>query len=208
MNTKDALKTAREIAPFHYSKSAKDVLIRMLVGTHRGKKVIDDIRVLTMKAKVVDVMKWAGVTSLRQADRILKELSASGFLNVLLRAKGKITYKLDPYVLNGPSGAAAVQEKITARNSDRASKARAQRAENRKATRLTDAAKVLRENKERFFAAVLSPATQRKHASLPLRAETPKATDAVAESVTERQASAQRAPRRGPIKVASAPCAQ
>lgn len=208
MNTKDALKKAREIAPFHYSKSAKDVLIRMLVGTHRGKKVIDDIRVLTMKAKVVDIMKWAGVTSLRQADRIIKELSASGFLNVLLRAKGKITYKLDPYVLNGPTGAAAVQEKITARNSDRASKARAQRAENRKATRLTDAAKVMRENRDRFFA-TLRPETRRKHASLPLRAETPKATDAgcsVAESVTEHKENPVR--RRGPIKVASAPCAQ
>jgi hypothetical protein len=208
MDSKEALKSARQIAPFLYSKSAKDVLLRMLVGTYWGKKVVPDISVLTMKARVIDVMKWAGVTSVRQADRILKELSASGFLKILQRAKGKITYKLDPDVLQHMS-TPNVQEKITARNKDRATKARAQRADNRKANRLTDAAKALRENKERFFDVVLHPisaATRRKHASLQLRAEQPAAADAGC-SVVESETPHIVTRKRGPIKVATAQCA-
>jgi hypothetical protein len=129
MNSKDTMKLARENGGFNYSRSANAVLLRMLSGTHRGKTPVPDISVLKMRTRITTVMKWATVTSVRQADRIIAELSASGVLRITLRAKGELHYTLDPYALLGlqPSGK-FLKATIADRNKGRAVKARAQRA--------------------------------------------------------------------------------
>lgn len=214
MTTKDTMKLAKENGGFNFSRSANAVLLRMIGGTNR-KVPAPDISLLKMETRITTVMKWASVTSVRQADRIIAELVDSGVLRIATRAKGKISYSLDPSSLRGlvPS-TTFLKDKIKGRNEDRASKARAQRAAIRTSKRELDENMELellglREQVHGRYTLHISAATRRKHASLPLKAETPTAAGAgssAAESEPTRKAE-NPVRRRGPIKVASAPCA-
>lgn len=138
MTTKDAMKLAKENGGFNYSRSANAVLLRMIGGTTR-KIPAPDISVLKLESKITTVMKWASVTSVRQADRILAELVTSGVLRISVRAKGKLFYSLDPKSMYGLNPSATfLKETIKGRNEDRASKARAQRAAIRGCERALD----------------------------------------------------------------------
>jgi hypothetical protein len=175
---KEAIKLTKERAGFGYSKSAYILLTRMVGSTNRGVKKIADIGTLTMEASIATVMKWAGVTSVRQIGRILTEL----VLRFGDRSKGKLRYGLNMEALYQFEPAVdTVKQSIKDRNKARTEKATAQRAALRKRKVTRKAFAII----GHCFGFVLnggySAETQRKHGSL-FRAEVV---------------------RRGPIKVAT-----
>lgn len=188
-------------------RGTKLVLLTKLTNALYDPDKASDVTGRTISRKVTTLQGYLAGVSDRQLRTIISQIEE---IKVVSRKNGTIVFAFDfEKLATGEKTTHKAKRTLVQRAADRATKARAQRAENRKATRLTDAAKAMRETKDRFFDVVLSRETRRKHASLPLRAETPAATDAgcsKVESETERQENPVR--RRGPIRVASAPCAQ
>jgi hypothetical protein len=146
LTSKEVMKIARERAGFNYSKSANAVLLKMVSGTHRGKNSVPDISVLRMRTKIVTVMKWAAVTSVRQAARILSELTDSGVLRIAERRRCEILYTIDPQpLLSMETSVNTVKATVEGRNKDRASKARERYTEIRNAQRAETAERYLPE---------------------------------------------------------------
>lgn len=145
------------------------LLSQLALKTYSKTQPDRDIETVSITKKIVTIQGWLGDISTRQLRTLFVQIEE---IKVIKRAPGKITVMLNLDTLKNAEPCADIAKRSAKQHkTDRAAKARVQRAANRKVTRLADAAKAMRDGKERFFDAVLRSETHRKHASLPFKAE-------------------------------------
>ena len=129
----------------------------------------------TITRKIATIQGWLAGVSDRQLRTIIKSVEE---ITVVSRTNGAITVVLNLALLNKAEKVTRISKRtILQRKVDRAVKARAQRAENRKGRRVTDGVNALREMRPAFLESVLRPhksadlseGTKRKFAQTPYR---------------------------------------
>lgn len=155
MNFKEAQQLVKDKAFAKYHFTAAHLLTKLVSSTYSKTDVDRDIQTVPVTRTVECVQKWLRGISVRQLRKILARVEE---VTVVKRAPGRITFMLNLESLkNHETTAASAKRTMKERNRDRAVKARKQRAEQRQANRLTDAAHVMRENRGRFFSSILRP---------------------------------------------------
>jgi hypothetical protein len=190
-------------------RGTKLVLLTKLTNALYDPDKASDVTGRTISRKVTTLQGYLAGVSDRQLRTIISQIEE---IKVVSRKNGTIVFAFDfEKLATGEKTTHKAKRTLAQRAEDRASKARAARAKLRKQRTERKAFQII----GRCFGFVLNGAqnisaeTRRKHASLPFRAEKAEAPSApCAPSLSADSSDIEKPKRRGPIKVATAPCAQ
>jgi hypothetical protein len=155
MTFREAKQLVQERAGSKYTGTPLRLLERMTGALYNKTNPEADVTNVRVERTRNQLCLWARVEK-KQLARALALLKDE--VQTISNRNGKVTFTLNLESMKElPKTAQVARNKVKQQKADRAAKARAQRSNNQKANRVSDAAQVMRELQPRFFMSILHP---------------------------------------------------